>query len=244
MCTLLISTNQQGLHRGRALLSLRAISCAGHLDMGDLRAGGCTMEGFYFYLNSPVLPSLSPQYFSAVLLSPWLEIVSRCITMASLGTFPFLQLLGNVSPICMDGLRSFLNEQARIKACASAPISLLPSSALRRRPGSDSNSIHFGAGTLPPAACLCHHTVLAKTILRYVRPDRFWMTVGHGSTLRGGPQYSCTGVGLWAVGKPQQWARGLGFCALLGKDSTGVSWALALVVHSLPVVSWTSKCRR
>ena len=77
---------------------------------------------------------------------------------------------------------------------------------------------------MPPAACLRHHTVLAKTILRYVRPDRFWMTVGHGSTLRGGPQYSCTGVGLWAVGKPQQWAQGLGFCALLGKGSTSVLW--------------------
>jgi hypothetical protein len=103
-----------------------------HLDTGDLRARGWTLEGFYFYLKSPLLPSLSPASLSAVLLSPWLEIVSLCITMASLGTFPFLQLLGNVSPVCMDGLRSFLNEQARIKACASAPISLLPSSALRR----------------------------------------------------------------------------------------------------------------
>jgi hypothetical protein len=180
------------------------------------------LEGFYFYMSSPLLPCLSPAALSVVLLSPWLEILSLCMTVTSLGTFPFHQRLGNVSPIFMDGLRSFLIEQARIKACASAPISLLPSSALRRRPGSDSNSIHFGAGTLPPAACLCHHTVLAKTILRYVRPDRFWMTVGHGSTLRGGPQYSCTGVGLWAVSKPQQWDRGLGFCALHGNDSTSV----------------------
>jgi hypothetical protein len=96
-----------------------------------------TLEGFYFYLSSPLLPSLSPAVFSAVLLSPWLEIVSLRMSVASLGTFPFLQLLGNVSPIFIDGLRSFLIEQARVKACASAPISLLPSSALGRRPGSD-----------------------------------------------------------------------------------------------------------
>ena len=34
-----------------------------HLDTGDLRARGWTLEGFYFYLNSPLLPSLSPQFF-------------------------------------------------------------------------------------------------------------------------------------------------------------------------------------
>ena len=203
------SRSQQGLHRGGHTCS-REQSAAQASRHGRLARARLDFGGILLLPEFPLAAISLPAVFSAVLLSPWLEIVSHCITMASLGTFPFLQLLGNVSPVCMDGLRSFLNEQARIKACASAPISLLLSSALRRRPGSDSNSIHVGAGTLPPAACLCHHTVLAKTILRYVRPDRFWMTVGHGSTLRGGPQYSCTGVGLWAVRQATAVGSGVG----------------------------------
>jgi len=99
---------------------------------GRLARARLDFGGILLLPEVPLAAISLPAVFSAVLLSPWLEIVSHCITMASLGTFPFLQLLGNVSPVCMDGLRSFLNEQARIKACASAPISLLPSSALRR----------------------------------------------------------------------------------------------------------------
>jgi hypothetical protein len=45
--------------------------------------------------------------------------------------------------VIMQCLRSFLIKQAGIKACASAPISLLLlSSALRRRPGSHRKSIY------------------------------------------------------------------------------------------------------
>jgi hypothetical protein len=160
--------------------------------------------------------------------------------MASLGTFPFLQLLGNVSPVCMDGLRSFLNEQARIKACASAPISLLLSSALRRRPGSDSNSIHVGAGTLPPAACLCHHTVLAKTILRYVCPDRFWMTVGHGSTLRGDLSIAAPGSGCGPSASHSSGLEGWAFARCLARTAPGsrghwLWWCTAFQLYPGPL---------
>ena len=66
----------------------------------------------------------------------WLEIVSPCITVASLGTFPFLR-----KPVgCLGTLPDHhewleivsQGQQAGIKACASASISLLLSSALRR----------------------------------------------------------------------------------------------------------------
>ena len=120
-------------------------------------------------------------------------------------------------------MRSFLIKQARIKACASAPISLLLlSSALRRRPGSDSKVTHGGAGTLPPAARHCHRfpstgargrSSSATTILRYVRLDRFRTTVGHGSMLRSMMQFwaICLYLGLhleasWScIHPPRTW---------------------------------------
>jgi len=142
---------------------LRRTSRHGRLARGRLHYGGI--------LLLPEFPRAAislPAVFSAVLLSPWLEIVSLCITMASLGTFPFLQLLGNVSPICMDGLRSFLNEQARIKACASAPISLLPSSALRRRPVSDTLCYASTLFLLSGRAALGEHTNSSTPELYFV----------------------------------------------------------------------------
>ena len=68
----------------------------GQLDTRDSRAGSWTLEGFYFYLNSPLLPSLSPavQLCCSVLglrsflsASPW-QAWERFPFFSGLGTFP------------------------------------------------------------------------------------------------------------------------------------------------------------
>jgi hypothetical protein len=100
----------------------------------------------------------------------------------------------------MQCLRSFLIQQAGIKACASAPISLLLlSSALRRRPGSHRESIcqwflvappaHSGSPPVPWSTVTTLHqhrsehkhlpvSQFAKTILRYMASTG----LGHGGS--------------------------------------------------------------
>ena len=71
MCTLLVGTagrTSQGVAlqvpagsaQGKGTPVPESNQLRRHLDTRDLRAGSWILEGFYFYLNSPLLPSLSP----------------------------------------------------------------------------------------------------------------------------------------------------------------------------------------
>ena len=77
MCTLLVGTagrTSQGVAlqvpagpaQGKGTPVPEGNQLRRHLDTRDLRAGSWILEGFYFYLNSPLLPSLTPAVLSAV----------------------------------------------------------------------------------------------------------------------------------------------------------------------------------
>ena len=111
MCTLLVGTTARtsagvalqvpaGSAQGKGTPVPESNQLRRHLDTGHLRAGGWTLEGFYFYLKSPLLPSLSPQqYFqlccsvfglrSFLFASPW-QAWERFPFFSCLGTIPDL----------------------------------------------------------------------------------------------------------------------------------------------------------